>query len=113
MNDQKADACAVRRAACARAASTSRVAILSGGVGRSEKRSPAFSAGLWSFADWSQLLKLHTRIAAAVLAAARRSFLFFRNVGDQRFGGQHQSSDRSRVLKGSAGHLGRIDHAGL
>src|SRR6185437_593732 len=39
--------------------------------------------------------------------------LLFRNIGDEGFSGEHQSSNASRVLKSGAGDLGGIDDAGL
>jgi len=45
--------------------------------------------------------------------AAGWSFLIFRKIGDKGFSGQHEGSDGSRVLQGSARYLGRIDYAGL
>src|SRR6185369_7263013 len=48
-----------------------------------------------------------------MLAAGHRSRLLLRDLGDHRFGGQHQRADGSRVLQGRASYLGRIDHAAL
>ena len=46
-------------------------------------------------------------------AAGRSALLFFRNVGDEGFGGQHQRRDRAGVLQSGAHHLGRVEHACL
>ncbi len=48
-----------------------------------------------------------------MVVSAGRGFLLLRNLGDHGFGGQHQASDRSRVLQSSARDLGRVDDAGL
>src|SRR5258705_4393 len=47
----------------------------------------------------------------AVAAAARLFFLG--DFGDEAFGGQEQSGNRSRVLERGAGDLFRVNHAGL
>ena len=47
------------------------------------------------------------------MAAACRSFLLFRDVGDDGFGGEEQARDRRSVLQGSARDLSGIDDAGL
>jgi hypothetical protein len=46
-------------------------------------------------------------------AAGRSALLFFRNVGDEGFGGQHQRRDRAGVLQCGAHQLGRVEHACL
>ena len=46
-------------------------------------------------------------------AAAHGSFLLFRNLGNQGFGGEHQAGDRPCVLQRRAHNLGGIEHAGL
>src|SRR5581483_11630594 len=56
---------------------------------------------------------VHIAHAAAVAAWHRSALLLFRDFRNQRFGGQHQAGDRSRVLQGSARDLGRVDDAGL
>ena len=47
------------------------------------------------------------------VAGTGRSRLLLRNLGDHRFGGQHQGRDGGRVLQRRAGHLGRVDDARL
>ena len=47
-------------------------------------------------------------------AAARRSILFVRNLGDRSaLGREQQTGDRSRVLQRGAGDLRQVNHAGL
>ncbi len=45
-------------------------------------------------------------------AAATAFTLFFGEVSDHGFGGEHQACDRGRVLQGSAGDFCRVDDAG-
>src|ERR1700761_3488077 len=72
-----------------------------------EIKSPAFFRGALG---WERS-QLHSWITAVI--ATGRSFLVFRNIGDQSFGGQHERSDGSRVLQGGTGYLGWIDDAGF
>src|SRR5579871_114701 len=51
--------------------------------------------------------------AAAMAAGARRSFLLFRNLRDQGFGGEHEAGNRSGILQRGADDLRRVEHAGL
>ena len=37
----------------------------------------------------------------------------FRNLGNERFGGQHQGADRRSVLQSGAGDLSRVNDAGF
>src|SRR5580698_3971900 len=56
---------------------------------------------------------VHVSHAAAAVSTRGWSFLLFRNLGHQGFGGQHQAGDRPGILQGSAHNLRGIEHAGL
>src|SRR5579862_8969724 len=61
-----------------------------------------------------ELSLVHVAHATATVSAARhRSFLLFRNLRDQGFGGQHQAGDGAGILQGGAHDLCRIEHASL
>jgi hypothetical protein len=42
-----------------------------------------------------------------------RCAFFLRQLGDEHFGGQQETGNAGGVLQGRAGHLGRVDDAGL
>ena len=46
-----------------------------------------------------------------VVAVASRRFLFLRDLGDQRVGGEQEGRHARRVLQSGADHLRRVDHA--
>jgi len=48
-----------------------------------------------------------------VVSAAGRRLVLLGELGHDRFGGEKQAGDRSGVLQRAAGHLGRVDNAGL
>src|SRR5262252_6414358 len=60
----------------------------------------------------SKLLLVHVSHAATV-STGRRSFLLFRNLRDQGFGGEHQGRDRASILQRGAYDLRRVEHTGL
>ena len=47
------------------------------------------------------------------MAATCRSRLWLGNLDHQCLGGEQQAGNRSRILQGSPGYLGRVDDAGL
>src|SRR6185369_10250373 len=49
------------------------------------------------------ILVVHVTHAAAMTAGHRSFLLLFRDFGDEAFGGEEQTSDRSRVLQRGAG----------
>ena len=51
--------------------------------------------------------------AFAVAVAVRISGFFLRDVCDEAFRGEEQAGDRGGVLESAAGHLGRVNNAGL
>src|ERR1700755_511776 len=60
-----------------------------------------------------EILHSHAHAAHAAAHTAHAAVtLFVLDVSDHGFGGEHQAGDGGRVLQGSAGHLGRVDHAG-
>src|SRR5215469_4869327 len=58
------------------------------------------------------LFLIHVAHATAV-SRSRGSFLLFRNLRDQGFGGQHQAGDRASILQSGAHDLRRIEHSRL
>src|SRR5437879_3073628 len=46
-------------------------------------------------------------------ADSRGLFRLLHDRADHRLGGEHERSDRGRVLQSRAGHLGGVDYAGL
>src|SRR5476649_1466182 len=47
------------------------------------------------------------------MTARGRGFVLLRQLGHDAFGREEQATDGGRILQGRAGHLGRIDNAGL
>src|ERR1700736_1001448 len=72
---------------------------------RPENRYRVFEFSL----EWCSLV-IHPAHAART---SRARFFFLRQLRHQCFCGEHESGDRSGVLQLRAGHLGRIDDAGL
>src|SRR6266478_1718037 len=73
-----------------------------------ENRDTVFEFSL----EWCSLV-IHPAHAAHAARTSRTRFFFLRQLSHQCFCGEHQSGDRSGVLQRRAGHLGRIDDAGL
>src|SRR5947199_9924329 len=57
--------------------------------------------------------RLEVLAAVAPARRGRRGLLLLRDLGDQRLGRQQQARHARRVLQRRAGHLGRVDDAGL
>ena len=57
-------------------------------------------------------LEVHVGATATAVAVSSACGLLLLALGHQSLGGEQQGSDRSRVLEGGTGHLGRVDDPG-
>jgi hypothetical protein len=79
-----------------------------------QKDRPSFLGRPNSFGSGSGAGRLHHAAHAAHaahIATRHGRLVLLGSFGNTRFGGDQQASNRSRILQGSANHLGRVDNA--
>ena len=78
---------------------------------KTKRERPSSKGRSFSYAVWENGRLVHAAHARITRRDGRRILL--RDVRHEGFGGQHGRRDGSRVLQRAAGHLGRVDDAGL